>query len=376
VRSQDNVAIKSKKILVVGGGIAGVTLARFLRDSDYTITIIERASEWRTIGFAIGIWLNGLEILKKLDLPESFWKRVQPISSGTVVNSSGDVLYKINKDCIDRDQIAIEIAREELHTTLVQNISKDVLVRFNTTCKTIEQISDKVIVTFSDDTQESFDLVVGADGIRSSVREKVFGSQFLHSYGWHAVVGWVPSGFELSSDYHIMNAPSTALLAIPYGDKFTIGFSVPKSHGSSIESILKIFEAINPRIKKLVSVLDHDHLFYDEMMYVKMNQWHKGNVVLIGDARHGMSPISGFGTSLALGDAYELSECLKEFSSLDQVLIHFSKRRTRDTKNIFRFAWLMERGFTMKCKWLVLIRDFIQNNTSPLAVGSVTTYTT
>ena len=63
-----------KKILIIGGGIAGISLASFLQDDkEYEITIIERASAWRTIGYAVGIWANGLDILKNLNLSNNFW---------------------------------------------------------------------------------------------------------------------------------------------------------------------------------------------------------------------------------------------------------------------------------------------------------------
>ena len=342
----------NKKILIVGGGIAGTTLAAFLKDSEYDVTIIERSPEWRTIGFGLGV-------LKKLDMPESFWNQMQPVGVGAVVDPLGNVLYEIKKQNVGVDQMAKEIAREELHAALVQKIPHNTSVRFGVTCKNVESVQNGSLVTFSDDTQEFFDLVVGADGVRSSVREKVFGNQFLHSYGWHAVVGWIPAGSELFPDYHIMNTPGAVLLAIPYGDRLTIAFSVPKTPDSSAENILETFEAMNPRIKKLVSMLDRDHLFYDEIVHVKMNEWYKGNVVLIGDARHGMSPISGFGTSLALSDAYELAQCLKEFPSVSQAVKTFAKRRTRNTKSIFLFAWLMEKVFTMKSSLLISVRNFI-----------------
>ncbi|MDB4984759.1 MAG: 2-polyprenyl-6-methoxyphenol hydroxylase-like oxidoreductase [Patescibacteria group bacterium] len=347
-----------RKILIVGGGIAGVALADFLDSSKFEVTIAERAPEWRTIGYAIGVWVNGLRILKKFDLPESFWDKFEPVDSGAVIDLSGSPISIITKEMIGKDTLAGKIERDLLHKALIGKLPKEVAVRFGVTCIDFKQKPGGVAVTFSDETEETFDLVVGADGMRSQVRESIFGN-YLKSYGWHVILSWAPRSFKLDSDYYILNAPGQVVLAIPYGDRVSIGFSIPKRGEASAEDIFKSFEKIGSRVTDVLSAFDRNHLFHDELVHVKMKRWHLGRVVLIGDARHGMSPISGFGTSLALGDAYELAACLGEFHSPDDALAVFAKRRQKSTKYIFLFSRLMESFFTLESKWLVALRDLL-----------------
>lgn len=363
-KAGEHPAAKRKRILVVGGGIAGIALADFL-GNDFDVVIVERAPKWRTIGYAIGVWANGLDVLKRIDLTASFWDAFQPVESGSVVGPLGDPIATITKEMVGEEVLAGRIEREVLHQALIEKIPPQTVVHFGTTCTSLEQVAEGVVVTFSDGPRETFDLVVGADGMRSQVREQVFGSH-LESYGWHFVLNWIPRNAAFDADYYILNTPGRVVLAIPYRDRISIGFAVPYARGQGPEEVLRSFQNGGPYLDGLVGAFDLHTAYYDRLTYVKMREWYRGRVVLVGDARHGMSPISGFGSSLALGDAYELSLCLREFPRIEDALAAFAERRECSLTSVLRFAHLMESFFTMRSGALVALRDSVMRVASRL----------
>jgi 2-polyprenyl-6-methoxyphenol hydroxylase-like FAD-dependent oxidoreductase len=345
----------TKKVLIIGGGIAGIALANFLQDSDWDITITERASGWRTIGFGVGIWINGLKILQKLNLGESFWSKTTLIAGGAVVDISGRMIFEIPASKLGVSEMARTVERDVLHKALTRRFSDKVTIRFNTDFADIKQLSDKVEVTFKDGSAEQFDVVVGADGIRSEVRQKIFGDH-MKSYGWTAHVYWAEKTVGLYDDYYIATDHRKIFLNMPSGDRCVIGFGyINGEHRNPIEKepeqLLEEFSALSPQMKEVVESIDHSKgMFQDRLDYVSLKRWHKGNIVLIGDAKHGLSPVSGFGTSLALEDGYALSEALKENLPIQHALKKFAKTRNRDLRNIGLFARIMEAGLLAKSR--------------------------
>lgn len=347
-----------KKVLIIGGGIAGISLASFLQDDkEYEITIVERAPAWRTIGYAVGIWANGLKILKKLNLSNSFWENTTLTKKGAIMNTRGKIVFDVPASQIGISELARTVERELLHRSITERLSKDVIVHFNTDFIDIKQHSGKVIVTFTDGKAEEFDLVVGADGMRSKVRQEVFGD-FMKPYGWSAHIYWASRTTGLYDEYYIATDHNKVFLSMPLGNRCVVGFGYPNMEaGKHIEKtpeeLLKEFKMLSPEMKEIVESVDHQSdVFQDSLNYISMKKWHKGNVVLIGDAKHGLSPISGFGTSIALEDGYVLAQILKEKMSTRESLKKFTKSRDYDLKDIHRFANVMERVILSKSRFV------------------------
>ena len=137
------------KILIVGGGVAGVTLAYFLQ-KNHEVTIIEKSSDWRTIGYGIGIWQSGLSILKKIPLTSEFWNSGYQVEQGATLSANGNILYKMPFDIMTKGQsIAVTFEREILHNE-INNLLTNIDVRFDTTLKSISQSASETEVKFFD----------------------------------------------------------------------------------------------------------------------------------------------------------------------------------------------------------------------------------
>jgi 2-polyprenyl-6-methoxyphenol hydroxylase-like FAD-dependent oxidoreductase len=337
------------KILIVGGGIAGITLGYFLQ-KNHNITIIEKSSKWRTIGYGIGIWKNGLAILNKLPLASEFWDSGCPVHQGATLSSKGDILFQMSFEKSGKDKpIAFTFEREILHCAINTLLGK-IAVRFNTTIAAIVQSVSGVEVAFNDGTKEKFDLVVGADGVRSTIRSLVFGDTFLKSYGWNIWGTWIPADTGRFQGYYILGGANESLLSFPYHERHAIGLMYkadetdwPKPPLDG-RAILDRFPLLQNQIKDMIPEMDNfPAMFCDKLQYVEMDKWYKGRVVLIGDARHGMSPLTGMGTSLALEDGFVLAEELNATENIEIALGNFAERRNKRLQSMKTFRNIVEK---------------------------------
>lgn len=347
-----------KKILISGGGIAGVSLAVFLKDSGFDITLIERAPEWRTVGYAIGMWRPGLDILVSLGANKDFWEKTYIIDKGAVLNKKDKVLvgFPFQTD----PPIARTMLREDLHAFLRSKLPNDLDVRFNTTIQKIENKKDEVRVQFSDDTWEKFDLVVAADGARSSTRDLVFHNS-IHQYGWAGWATWESTKLSHFDGYYLTSEPGWFFLSLPHKNRATVGFMHtienfdPKTYRK--ENLWQNFSS-NPFLQKHIhSAINQENIFCDEMVFVKQKEWFKDRVVVTGDAKHCVSPISGFGTTLAMEDAQTLADELQKNDSIDTTLQNFAKRRTKEINRTQTVIKIMEKSVMIKNPVIIKIRN-------------------
>ncbi len=166
------------KVLIVGGGIGGLTLAAFLKECEIDFNLVEIAKDWNKKGFSLGIWNNGRDILNKLGLAEFFDKEGEMIKDYFVYNGKGKILkkYNLNDFYINYGSAYTHLNRSKLHEALLSKIGEQ-KVSMNTSITSILQEEDGAIVIFSNGAKEKYDLVIGADGIHSKVRKLVFGQK-------------------------------------------------------------------------------------------------------------------------------------------------------------------------------------------------------
>lgn len=335
------------KILIVGGGIAGVASA-YLLEKEHEVTLIEKGDTWRTIGFGVGVWKNGLDILKKFPLPPEFWGNGYPVLKGATIAKDGTKLIEASFATTGSniESIALTFEREYLLNSLVKLLNKT-SVRFNTTVKNIRNSFECAEVEFSNGEKVTYDLVIGADGIRSSVRQMIFGDKLVR-YGWNIWGLWVSQEDAPFPGYYVFGGKNETLLGFPLFDKHVVGMMYKSDEVGSPpldqESILRKFPSLSHKMTHMVKAIENpSQIFSDTLGYVEMKEWYKGRVVIIGDARHGMSPLTGMGTSLALEDAFVLAEEIRKGASdIKTTLTSFAKRRNKRLKSIQTFRRIIE----------------------------------
>jgi 2-polyprenyl-6-methoxyphenol hydroxylase-like FAD-dependent oxidoreductase len=351
------------KVLIVGGGIAGVTLAGLLQ-KQHNVTLIEKSLSWRTIGFLVGIWKNGLDILKKLPLTQEFWDSGYHIQKGAVLSDKRKILLQNSFKGTDGESLAFTFERDTLHKALHVLIDS-AAVRFNTTVKSLNQSTSGVEVEFSNGIKEKFDIVVGADGLRSNTRLLVFGDK-LKDYGWNILGTWVPTFLQPFPEYYVLSGKNETIMGFPFRDRYVTGFMYKAKNSNwpkppeNAQAMLDIFPRLKDEIQDMIPVInDLSTMFCDKLQYVAMDDWYKGRVILIGDARHGMSPLTGMGVSLALEDAWVLSEELNKSTDVTTVFENFTQRRNMRLESVKSFRWRIEKAGMINSLFGGLIRNLI-----------------
>src|SRR6185369_13788114 len=148
------------RICIVGGGIAGLSLAALLKQRNISVTLVEQAPEWKHIGFGLSIWENGRRVLREIGVDHHIVGKEYLIPSEGVLATSGRMLQTLSLEFFG-DNRPVMIHRADLHEALLSQLS-GVNVHLGTTVTTIEQSGGGVQVQFSNGARETFDFLVGA----------------------------------------------------------------------------------------------------------------------------------------------------------------------------------------------------------------------
>lgn len=352
------------RVLIVGGGIAGCACAALLRKYKIAeVTLVEKAPEFRNIGYLIGLWSTGRQTLRELGIDEYIAKKSCEFDSDTVFDKNGKLMKIVPAKDLEVLGPPIIVKRADLHRGLFE-LLHDVDVRFNTTCTKIEQQDNSINVDFSDNKREVFDLVIGADGLNSVVRKLVFGEGFMHHYGWRVWMRWLPNDHKQSHDVTSYYGNGKICATLPFFDTSvaTLFAKVPPGSKSEMSEPKHLFKDFCDEAQAIASpIYPSEQTYSDDIAYVKMPLWYKGNAVLIGDAQHAVSPVTGMGASMAMEDALILVEEIRCNKNIQESLSHFATRREKRIRSFRKMVDRMD-------KWTMAdgILGYIRNKAIPL----------
>ena len=317
----------NKNILISGAGIAGLTLAWWLKKFGFNPTIIERSPQLRGGGYAIDFWGAGYDVAEKMNIVPALNKADLNISEVAFVNENNKRKGALNYSKLKRlmNNRAFTLLRSDLSKVIYRHLDKDVEIIFGDTISKIEQNEKEAIVSFHSGHVHSFDLVVGTDGLHSIVRKLVFGdeSQFEKYYGYYTSSFTIKNGISNDNLFLIYNVPNkqSAIYSISENETATFFiFTSPKKLPFNLHDVEKQkkllrdeFENAGWKCAELLSKIDTAPDFYfDVVSQIQMHRWSKGRVTLVGDACYCPSLLSGQGSTLAMLGAYILAGELRE----------------------------------------------------------------
>lgn len=340
-------------ILVVGGGIAGLGLATALRRRGLAAELVERGPAWPTTGAAITMHANGVRALRALGVGPAIDAASAVLPRWTFYDSDGRQLC--DTDLVDLWGAVgpcLGITRRRLQDALLDGTA-GVPARLGLGVVDVADGPDGVRVGFADGSQRTYGLVVGADGIGSTIRQCLFGAspaRYAGTTGWRSVIPTRPEGV---THLQLYMGEGRFFGVVPVGDAGTYGFAgvgtepADEPMTGRLEKFRELFADFAGPVPEYLAGLRRDEdLHATRVGWVELETWHTARVVLIGDAAHAAPPHMGEGGSLALEDALALADLLAAGDE-GNVLATFEERRRPRVEWVQEQSRIAERAFLL-----------------------------
>jgi 2-polyprenyl-6-methoxyphenol hydroxylase-like FAD-dependent oxidoreductase len=323
-----------KTVLVVGGGLAGLSLARALHQQGLMVEVIERSTQWRAEGGGIAVQPNGMRILRSLGLGAAVQQHGERLKCWSFCDQDGEILSNNDLEDLWGDTGPfIGIERMRLQQILVGGIA-GLPCRLGTAIRSLTQFDDRVSVMFSDGSVGAYDLVVGADGIASAVRRlalETISPAYTGAMAWRSIAPIRPHGL---TNLQFLLGEDRFFGLCPVADGRTYGFgniTGPRTHEPIVGRLDRLrhhFIGFAEIVRDyLLALATDEEIHCGPVDWIALEQWHVDRVVLIGDAAHASSPMMGQGGCMAMEDAWVLAEKLINCGSLPEALASFVARR-------------------------------------------------
>jgi 2-polyprenyl-6-methoxyphenol hydroxylase-like FAD-dependent oxidoreductase len=309
-----------KRVLVSGAGIAGMATAYWLHRYGFEVTVVERTPEIRRGGYAVDIRGAALDVLERMGLTARARREGTDTLATSFVDVRGRRVATMERGFGVIDASDIEIMRGDLVRLLYEPTSRDGEFIFSDSIAALEESGQGLLVRFEHASPRKFDLVIGADGVHSAVRELVFGeeSQFVRHLGSYMAVFSAPNFLELDRWQTLFQDAGRAVsVKSSRGNtdvKVTAFFASDplrydrKDVMAQKAIVTAAFSHVGWELPRLLAAMAESPDFYfDATCLIRMPAWSRGCVTLVGDACVCASPFSGQGTGLALVGAYVLA---------------------------------------------------------------------
>jgi 2-polyprenyl-6-methoxyphenol hydroxylase-like FAD-dependent oxidoreductase len=310
-------------VLISGGGAAGSTLAYWLREHGFAVTVVERAPAPRPGGQTVDLRGAGRVVVERMGLLDQVRALSVDQRGLALVNSAGRVTARMPAELFGGEGIVseIEVLRGDLGQVLYDATAADAEYLFDDTIRGLDEDETGITVSFEKSPPRRFGLVVGADGLHSTVRGLAFGPETEHVRPLGCYNAWftVPDELDLGGWFLMYNAPGGLVASIrpgrvPGEAKAGLSFrSAPVGYDQSDadeqrDILAARFAGAGWEVPRLLAGLRTAPDFYfDSISQVRLGSWSRGRTALVGDAGYSPTPLTGLGTSLALVGAYVLA---------------------------------------------------------------------
>jgi 2-polyprenyl-6-methoxyphenol hydroxylase-like FAD-dependent oxidoreductase len=340
-----------EKALIIGDGIAGPALALFLKRAGIEAEIYEARETPE--GYSLGLSGNGVAVLQELGLDRAAFAEGSAVTRGLIETGKGKLLGEMV--LAGGDLKGVQIKRVPLGEILSDEAERQgIKIMRGKKLQSIEVTSQGgVVATFQDGTSAEGSLLIGSDGVHSRTRQLIDpafpGAVFtgLNNSGGYT------SGVKVSSPpemvhfvyckraffgYHV--SPTGYIYWFtnwPVREEPARGAYEGMTDAQRRAEMLEVYQDDQPFIREIIQAAETTFPYFAS--YVLKTQpasWHKGPVVLMGDAAHAISPSSGQGASMALEDAAVLAKCLRDIPNLEQAFATYEQLRRARTVKMYK----------------------------------------
>lgn len=352
VNKDSNQAHRNLRVVIAGGGLVGMTAGIAFKRIGAHVRVLEQAPEIRAAGASINLWKNALDVFDDLGIGEQI--RSNGVSVDAWFYDAAGQPYRASG--FDPEDYAFTLfPRPTLNTILADAVGKENIL-LNSRLASFEEEGDKITVILTDGNRLDADLLVGADGVYSTVRQQMLPGYPANEHkGHHVWRGVVPlNGQKIENTILTVGANRTrGGLAKTSGDQvfwMINQFDSSESIGTKKEEALRRAQNLNdggwgePLIR-LIESTPEEKVLFNKIMYVpELPFWASKRVALIGDAAHGLSPHIAAGGALGIEDVMVLINAIKNEASVPAALDRYQIQRMPYFEIVRKFSHDVEQS--------------------------------
>lgn len=365
---------RTPKVAIVGAGIGGLTAAVAMHRRDIEVSVYEQSPQIAEIGAGVSLSPNAIKAFRALGLDEHI-AAIGFESDNQIVRAwdSGDTLSKVFRKGVYQKEFGapyLSAHRADLVEVLRRQLP-DRVFHLNVRCTGVETGGNGGRARFADGTEIDADLIVGADGIRSAVRQSLFGRdapRFTGSVCWRGLVPLdaFPPGL-ISTDLTLYMGPRSHVIHFMVRRGTLINFVAHVetdawTHESWTQECERseVMQAFAGWHEPLLRLLGSSDRYYKWALYDRdpLESWSKGRVTLLGDAAHAMLPHIGQGACMAIEDGYALADLVAQHpDNLAEALRQYERLRLPRTRRAVLEARARGKEMHLTSKWAQIKRN-------------------
>lgn len=331
------------RILIVGAGISGLALAALLRQRGLRPLVVDRSADFGEAGYMLGLFPMGNRVLHGLGAFGTFLDRSEAMDTYVMCNGHGQPMQSFDiAGALGRFGVTRQLSRADLLQVL-RDAGADVELRMRTRVTEIVEHGQEVEALAGDRSLGRFDLVVGADGIHSSVRRFVDGDTEMKPTGWGGWVWWAPAAAAPHRTVTEYWGAGRFVGIYPIRDRIGVIAAGPEDEigrealardgASPGQRLAALFEDYRGIARAPFEALPPDpaSMFFWRLEDCRASRWSRGRVALMGDSACAFLPTAGVGASMALESAAVLADELgrTDAAGLPLALAHYEARRRK-----------------------------------------------
>lgn len=355
---------------IIGAGIGGLTTALTLKQKGININVYESSAEIRLVGAGIILANNAMQVFKKLGVQNKIEKAGNKISYMKITDNQLKPLSVIDLSEYEQKYGVSNIAihRGELQNILVNEIGLDNIHL----SKCLSKIEKKEIfkLTFEDNSTIESKFVIGADGIKSVVRNQLFAENTLRNAKqkcWRGICE-----IDLPQRYHKeLNeawGKGKRFGFVKIGSNKVYWYALTNSKNTEGPNLMEVFKDFHSDILKIIAATEKEKIIAGEIFDLKpIHKWQSQNICLIGDAAHATTPNLGQGACQAIEDAYVIGKLLDNGFSIENVFQQYESIRKKKAHNIVNTSWRLGKLAQIENSLAMKFRNFIMKNTPKFA---------
>jgi len=357
----------TETVNIIGAGIGGLTTALTLKQKGLNVKIYESSAEIKPVGAGIIIANNAMQVFQKLGLQDKIEKVGNKISFMKITDTQLNDISVVDLSEYEKKYGVHNIA---IHRGELQKILADEIGFENINLsKRLSKIEKEELfkLTFEDNTTFECKLVIGADGIKSVVRNQLFKESTLRNANqkcWRGICE-----IDLPKNYH--NELNEAwgkgkrFGFVKISDKKVYWYALTNANKFSKKTtnLIEVFKEFHTDILKIISATNKEQIILNDIIDLKpIDKWQAENVCLIGDAAHATTPNLGQGACQAIEDAYVLGKLLDEGLAIESTFKQYENLRRKKAHTIVNISWTVGKMAHIENNLGIWLRNKIMRN--------------